>query len=269
MIFVSTMTYAMGKEIGFPEACAEFLRQLADPDTESLPCVRTIARLRSYDAVGIWHDASATCLGKSRSRAFHAALEAFAGAGAGPDDVYITVDDDVEADSHTLGLVLEAVRGERNVLIAPCITRGSNVVNVALEPNAAERTTRSGARLVRARSGGFGLVAMSYETMLAMVAAYPDLHFLDDDNTKPGVPQVRKTALFFDLLEPVGDGSAEQSWTGEDVAFCVRAHRAGIALEALCTGFTVHAGQGLKLECVTELQTIPERPKGPAGPAAA
>lgn len=260
MIFVSTMTYAMGKEIGFPEASAEFSRQLSDPDTESLPCVRTIARLRSYDAVGIWHDASATCLGKARSRAFHAALEAFAAAGAGPDDVYITVDDDVEADSHTLGLALEAVRGERNVLIAPCITRGSNVVNVALEPGAEERTTRSGARLVHARSGGFGLVAMSYETMLALVAAYPDLHFLDEG--------VRKTALFFDLLEPVGDGSADQSWSGEDVAFCVRAHRAGIALEALCTGFTVHAGQGLKLECVTELQTIPERAKVPAPPAA-
>lgn len=254
MIFVSTMTYALGKELGFPEAAAEFLRQLSEPSSESLPCVRTIARLRTYDAVGIWHDASATCLGKARSRAFHAALEA-------KPDIYITIDDDVEADSETLGHLIEAVTDQRNVVLAPCITRGSNVVNVALEPKLEWRGLPSGGRVVRIVSGGFGLVAMTGETMRHLVERNPDLHFLDDDNTKPGLPQVRKPALFYDLLEPLEPGSSEKSWFGEDVAFCRRAHFSGVRLEALCTGVTAHAGQMLRLETVADLPTVAERPR--------
>jgi hypothetical protein len=260
MIFVSTMTYALGKQLGFPGATAEFDRQLAAPDTKSLPVVRLITRLRKYADVGIWHDSQSTCLGKTRARAFHAALE------ANP-DVYFTVDDDCEADSETLGRMIEAATtGERNVVLAPCITRGSNVVNVALPPQLEWRELASGGRLVRCVGGGFGIVAMSGDTMRHLVDQHPDLHFFDDDNsqvrgksvrfelTTADVPQIRKPALFFDLLEP--NGSGENVWLGEDVAFLRRVVRAGVRLEALCTGTTSHAGQVLRLETVTELPEL-------------
>jgi len=245
MIFVSTMTYALGKEVGLSEAAAEFARQLSEPGTDCLPAVRTIARLRAYDEVGIWHDAAATCIGKARSRAFHAALQA-------KPDVYISVDDDVEADSQTLGHLIDAVTGENNVVMAPSIARGSNVVNVSLAADLEPRRLSSGGRVVRVNAASFGLVAMSGATMRYLVGQHPELHFKDDDG-------VRKNALFFDLLLPEADD--ENSWCGEDVAFCRRAHLSGVRLEALCTGVTAHAGQMLKLETVATLPTMDQAPR--------
>lgn len=245
MIFVSTMTYALGKELGLTEATAEFQRQLSDPDTESLPCVRAIARLRAYDEIGIWHDAAATCLGKARSRAFAAAL-------AANPDVYITIDDDVEADSETLGHLIEAVVGQNNVVMAPAIARGSNLVNVSLAPDLEYRQLPSGGRTARVLAASFGLVAMSGDTMRYLAAQYPELSFKDEDGQT-------KSAVFFDQLLPEPDGS--NSWLGEDVAFCRRAHMSGVRLEALCTGVTAHAGQVLKLETVADLPTLAQSPK--------
>lgn len=249
MIFVSTMTYALGKELGFSEATAEFQRQLAEPDTDSLPCVRVIARLRSYDEVGVHHDAAATSIGKARSRAF------FEGLKLNP-DVYICVDDDVEADAFTLGLLIEAVQGRDDVVcLAPCITRGSNVVNVALEPDAPVRELESGGRTRRIVAGGFGLAAMSGATMARLVRAYPDLHFHDEGVNKP--------ALFLEQLEPldgaprIGHSLVANSWLGEDVSFCRRVLFSGVRLEALATGLTSHQGQILKLDRVSALSVAP------------
>ena len=165
------------------------------------------------------------------------------------------VDDDCEADGYTFAQMIEAVIGHRNVVLAPSITRGSNVVNVALEVPHEWRELSSGARLVRCVAGGFGIVAMSGETMRHLVELHPKLHFLDDDNA-------RKAALFFDLLEPDGSfdmsdpGVGENTWLGEDASFCRRATGAGVRLEALCNGITSHAGQVLRLETVAELPTV-------------
>lgn len=234
MIVVATMTYALGKQIGFPEATAEFNRQLEHPTPTSLPCVRVIARLREMDTVGVHHDASATCIGKARARAFAAALA------AKPDIIFVCVDDDVEADAHTLGLLLAAVRDHDDVVcVAPCLTRGSNVVNIAIDGEPVYRELPSGARTVRIVSGGFGLVAMSGRAMRHIVDAHPGLEFLDDDG-------VVKPALFLEML--IG-----RSWCGEDVSFCHRAAAAGMRLEALTEGHTVHAGALLRLRALTGL----------------
>jgi len=241
MIFVSTMTYALGKELGFEAGSAEFARQLADPSSDSLPCVRTIARLRRYDEIAIHHDIAATCVGKARSRAFHEALKL-------EPDVYLCVDDDVEADSVTLGNLIDAVRNQSVVCLAPCVTRGSNVVNVALPPDPEWRELPGGGRTVRALNGGFGLVAMSGLAMGAIARHWRNKVFRDDDGQ-------RKLALFFDTLD------ADEIWSGEDVSFCRRALEAGVRLEALTVGVTSHAGQILKLDQVVqlpELQAVPQ-----------
>lgn len=243
MIAVATWTYALGKELGFPEATAEFRRQLEAPDWESLPCVRVITRLRGLtDELSLYHDPAATIMSKARSRAYHAARKVDA-------DVWVCVDDDVEADLGTLRSLLEAVAGDTpRMVLAPCITRGSNVVNVALEPGAPlVRVLDSGARLARARAGGFGLVALNRAAMQLMETAYRGLDFQDDDGE-------HKMALFLELLD---DGM----WLGEDVAFCRRAVLCGVKLEALLEGFTVHAGARLDLAEVAGMPVL-------GGPAA-
>lgn len=251
MLAVATWTYALGKELGFAESTAEFQRQLAAPDWESVPCVRVITRLRGLlregDEISLYHDAAATIMSKARSRAYHAAREANA-------DVWVCVDDDVEADLTTLGYLLEAVAGdEPRMCLAPCITRGSNVVNVALEPGAPSvRQLPSGARCVRARAGGFGLIALNRAAMDRMEHAYRGLDFDDDDGK-------RKMALFLELI----DGGM---WLGEDVAFCRRAVLCGVELEALVSGVTVHAGARLDLAEVAGLPVLPAT--GPAASAA-
>jgi len=229
MIFVATLTYALGKQLGFESATAEFNRQVAKPDSFSLPCARLIGRLRAVDDVAIYHDASATCLGKARSRAAFAALQANA-------DVAIFVDDDVECDANTVANLLDVVCHNEDdvVCVAPCVTRGSNVVNVAFPADPVVRSTKDGTRTVQIVSGGFGLVAMLTKTLRRIVEQHPDLHFRDDDGAL-------KPAIFFDLL--IGE-----LWLGEDVSFCYRTLAAGVRLEALASGLTMHAGQPFRLD---------------------
>lgn len=235
MIAVATWTYGLGKELGFVEATAEFQRQLAAPDWESLPCVRVITRLRGLDELSLYHDAAASNMGKARSRAFHAARKADA-------DVWICVDDDVEADLSTLTALLVAVSGDvPRMCIAPCITRGSNLVNVALEPGGVPRPL-PGARTLPARRGGFGLVAINRAALDLLESSYRGLTFDDDDGES-------KLALFLELLD---DGM----WLGEDVAFCHRAFLCGVQLEALVEGVTVHSEARLDLAEVPGLATL-------------
>lgn len=233
MICICTATYALGKELGLVDGTAEFNRQVANPELSSLACVRVIARLRSYDEVAIHHDIAATSIAKSRSRAFHEARKLNA-------DVVFWVDDDVEADSHTLGLMIDAVLGQNVVCIAPCYTRGRKKVNVELEADPRWRELPSKGRTVKAVAGGFGLVAMSREAIERIWDCYASqersLWFDDDDGQA-------KLAVFSEVIE-------RGKWLGEDISFCRRALVAGVSLEALATGITVHDGQDLDLTSV-------------------
>lgn len=254
MILVCTATYALGKELGLVDGTAEFERQMGAPDLDSLPCVRVATRLRTYDDMACHHDIAATSIAKSRSRAFHAARKL-------DPDVVFWVDDDVEADSHTLGMMIDAVRGQNVICFAPCWTRGGRFkVNVELEPDPAWRELPTQGRTLRCVAGGFGLVAMSREAMTAIAehnqgsdfdevsGRYNSLSFEDEDGET-------KLALFSEFIE-------KSKWLGEDIAFCRRALVAGVALEALATGITVHDGNDLDLTSVAALLSPPVPPAG-------
>ena len=228
MIYISTFTYALGKVLGLDAAHGEFQRQLSHPYKDALPCARVIARLRQLDDCGLHHDMSATSIAKARTRAFHEAVKF-------DPDVYVSVDDDVDADLYTLQLLVESVRGRNAIVIAPCRMRGTNSVNIEFDRAHPGGFTLAGQRAtVGAIAGGFGLVAMSREAMTSMVEAYTGTYFQDVDG-------VKKLALFAEFLEA-------ERWLGEDIAFCRRARRVGVSVEALASGITVHDGVPLRLE---------------------
>ena len=227
MIFVSTMIYASGKQLGFELAVAEFHRQLCTPSASSLPVVRSIARLQELEEVQLMIDPAATSIAKARCRAFHAAARSSA-------DVWISIDDDCEATVDTFDLLIQAARTGGDVIIAPCLLRGQDRTNVALFKLELERQLIDGARLKRAHFGGFGIAAVSRHAMNRLTDKYsPELEYRDHD-------QVQRLALFSEQL-------ACGQWVGEDLAFCARATAAGLTIEALATGVTMHDGQGLLL----------------------
>lgn len=227
MIFASTLIYSLGKQLGYQGAVDEFHKQLKNPGPSSLPCVRTIARLQQLDDVQLMVDPACTSIAKARSRAFHAAAMSSA-------DVWVSIDDDSEATADTLDLMLQAARSGGDLVIAPCLLRGQDRVNVALYQIESERELLDGARLIRAHAGGLAISALGRRAMATLAAAYsPDLLFTDHDG-------VQRLALFAE--EIIGG-----QWFGEDVSFCARVTAAGLVIEALATGVTSHDGQGLLL----------------------
>src|SRR3972149_3986209 len=104
MLFVTSQFYALGKQLGIARAMQTVRGQLDHPDRESQPAVRAIARLQQIESVQLRIDTGATCIARTRSRAFHSALAAH------DCDVWIAIDDDVEATLPTLQSLIEAVR---------------------------------------------------------------------------------------------------------------------------------------------------------------
>jgi hypothetical protein len=246
VIFVTTSIYALAKELGPDEAVREFhtqlklassppflpiMRDLLRPAAvqQFMPAVRTIARLQTIDGIGVRVDGGATCIGKGRSRAFHAFLEADA-------DTWVSVDDDNEATLETLEWLIEAVRGTApRICIAPYWLRRTTtqqpILAVELPRVAVFRELSGGGRVRNASSGGFGLVAVNRAAADAIVThctlSRPDLRWQDDDDKS-------KWAVFHDAL-------AGGKWWGEDLSFFRRLPKE-ITVEALCTGHTSHAG---------------------------
>ena len=235
-LFVSTMIYALGKQLGFAPAVAEFHAQLAAPNGESLPVVRAIVRLRTSHEFALSVDAASVRIAVSRSRAFHAALESKA-------DVWLSIDDDVEADTRTLDALIGAVGNnvDPRICFAPYWQRGAERITAQLAPAPLARVTLSGAVTLPAVAGGFGLVAVN-RAALDAVAEYcaADLRYVDADH-------VSRIAAF---QESLVDGR----WLGEDVSFFRRAAAAGVRIEALATGAVAHDGRVLRLE---EIGTLP------------
>lgn len=244
MIYVTVSTYALGRALGLEAAAAEFNKQVVEPTTDSLPAARTVYKLaqlafEAKEAIGLRVDSGATCIGKARSRAFYAALDSGA-------EVWVTVDDDVEATAPTLKAMLEAVepRDEPAICIVPCLLRRNEeaqpTVNVDLPRVAVERELpRTRAKVRRCFSGGFGLVAMNRSAMHAVAVEGERglLNFVDDDG-------VKKLALFLDMLSI--DGEQRTRWIGEDLSFFRRVPPS-VRVEALVDGYTSHAGYALNL----------------------
>ena len=72
-VFLSVLTYELGRQVGISEAPHEFRRQVDDPTSpDNLPAARVAARLAELGTVMLYHGAG-TNLSKARSRAAHAA----------------------------------------------------------------------------------------------------------------------------------------------------------------------------------------------------
>lgn len=231
-IFFSTHLYALGWELGIDEAGEEFKAQVNSPTQDSLPCVRTLTRLRKLDECGLWFDTGSTRIAHSRSRAFHDALESGC-------DVWLTCDDDIEADTRMLQAMLDAVRDQPNVCIGPCWSRRSRVhheprVPLTLPLVTNVRTLTTGAKLITASHAGLGITAIGRPALEAIAAANEEPRFIDDDG-------VSRRALFLERITPEG------LWMGEDVSFFTRIPPS-VSIEAVLTGHTVHQGDVLSLE---------------------
>lgn len=237
MIFVTTHTYALGWSMGIDEASDELHRQIANPDGNSLPVVRTIARLRTMDELCIWTDSGSTRIAESRSRAFHQALHSGA-------DVWFACDDDCEATLDALRYMVEAVRGRNGVCIAPYWARlardrlpgiNCNLPKLAPGEKHPVRETGSGGKVIPCNYGGMGLVAMSRKAMMDTADANQGLTYTDTEGTM-------RLALFMEFIE-------NDFWLGEDLAF-FRRLPPSVAVEALVTGHTMHNGNMLDLSVI-------------------
>jgi len=232
-LFVSTAVYALGRQLGMEAALAEMQVQLDKPGTESLPCVRTIHRLRQLVDVELFVDCGATCIGKARSRAFHEAYERGL-------EAWISVDDDVEVTLETCRALVECVdEACPRIIVVPFMTRGPTGgarLNITMPLVRSEREFR-GAKLLNlvSRGHGFGMVGMNRLAMAAVVAAWAEddeIDFVDDDGQL-------KLALFHDML-------GGKRWLGEDFSFFARVPR-DVSIEALLVGTSSHGGLPLDL----------------------
>jgi hypothetical protein len=252
VIFISLSVYALAKELGADDAVAEVHRQLAElaslgpsakPVGEYLPACKAIARLRLLEEIELRVDAGATCIGKARSRAFHAFRKSAA-------STWVSIDDDVDATTQTLGWLLEAVARSLpptpRICLAPCLLRGPRqepTLNVELPQVVLHRKLSGGGLVRNCNGGGFGLVALNRAAVDHIVVSVesngrPELGWLDDDKEA-------KIAVFHDEL-------SGGQWWGEDRSFFRRVPK-GVDVECLAAGVVAHDGAVLDLSKVPEL----------------
>ena len=250
-ILLSVITYELSKRLGHAAAQAEFHRMALDtildsPNAERvLPAAMVCRRLRRLAEVALLHDAGGTSIGHARSRAFSVAER---GARNGKIDLWISCDDDVQADQETLQHLVRSIDPEQpQIVIVPCWLRQETpIVNITLDPDAVlDRVSPSGARLRRALFGGFGMVAVSRAALLELGALYRDLTFIDGDS-------VERIGI---ACEFIRDGW----WYRDDYAFFSRVPE-HVRIEALLTGLTDHDGKVLRLDTADKQPMIP-RPR--------
>lgn len=233
-IFVSVLTYGLGKQLGIRGAARAFSSQLVDDHEprDLLPAARVIRRLRDLGDLIVYHGAG-TALPKARSRAAHAALESGA-------DVWLMVDDDVETDSATLQRLI-TLAGTDRASVLPCPIRGveseRHTVNVMWDGSLV--TMLDGVQARKVQRGGCGLMVVSRAALARVADCYsPALSFRDDDAKT-------KVALFHQML--VGD-DGHLRWLNEDYSFTERLRAADVSLVAPIEGRASHDGAILHLE---------------------
>ncbi len=233
-IIFSTMVYALGKELGLEGGLAEWQRQVAEPDGDSLPAARMVARVAAFAAMperfelGVHVDIASTYIARSRSRAFHAAKVA---------DFWFACDDDVEASQQTVSaMIQECDVPTPRVVFLPCYLRGRGVVGVKFSTGARVR-----GNLAPIDWAATCCFVANRAALQLLDRTCQQLKYLDDDG-------VHRLALFFEMLD-------QGRWLTEDYSFCVRAGLAGVELVALMTGLSRHAEQPLTID---SLRKAPE-----------
>lgn len=240
-LFVSTLSYELGKALGVREGAAEFSRQAAAPDESSLPAARVVALLRELGDVMHFHG-NGSNLPKVRSRAAHAALT------LGKEcDLWVMVDDDVECDLATLQRLIAVASDPREPTVAalPCVVRGVDgerlTLNCVWEGALIELV--AGAAVRRARRIGCGLMVVprrALELVTESTTAYGGGWHDDDDQ--------HKAPLFSQLFLARSETDARVAWLGEDYSFCERLRTSGIPIMAVVEGVSVHDGCALELK---------------------
>ena len=234
-LFVSVLTYALGKALGIPSAARAFSRMLIDETIDPrdvLPAARCVQRLRELGDLVIYHGAG-TFVPKARTRAAHAALASDA-------DVWIMIDDDVETDVATLRRLVTLALAVDGASVLPCAIRGSaeerHIINVVWDGSLV--SLHDGVQARRVLRAGAGLMVITRPALQRAAARFHDqLAFLDDDRQT-------KVALF----QPMLVGAPERLWFGEDYSFCERVRAADVAIFAPVAGISSHDGVVIDLD---------------------
>lgn len=231
-IFFSTQTYELAKRLGAEAAGREFDRMVQSPQRSDPPVARMVYRTRQLGTIALYHGAG-TQLAKLRSRAAHAAFASGA-------ETWLMCDDDVECDTGTLLRMfhLAGSGDEPLIVVLPCLLRGLGIElrTVNVEYDGALIETRGGEVYRKVIHGGTGLMIVNRAALRVMYGhLLSSLDWIDEDS-------VRKCALFEMEREHSG------RWFGEDLSFCRRARRAGVAIIAPAQGVSVHDGHQLQLE---------------------
>jgi hypothetical protein len=233
-LFVSLFCYPLSKEA---QAKGTDEQRLARLQVElglkaKWPGFRTLYHARTLGEVNLHLDCS-TLIAKARSAAASAFLADRAA------DVWLSIDDDAEADGRTLQIAIEACRAGSHFVVLPQVNgyaeaNGTRSINVRFlddgrPPEDVEvfRCSRGDTRLAEIAFGGCSLMVASREAIDWMVGAYPEL----------ACPKSERPlhALF---LETVRDGA----WIGEDASFFYRAREAGLVPKVMIDCETKHAG---------------------------
>lgn len=231
-VFASTMLYAASKKLGLERASAELMRQLSglaqagasnivDVDDVAwwgFPAALTLARVAICAELKLHVNAGSTVIAKARSIAANEFL-------ADPEcAVWFSVDDDVVVSADAVAAMIEQCLREPCVVVAPCIQRGSNVVDVDVSSPLVD------AHLMQPIDrAAFGAVCFSR-------GAIERAHSFGEWEHEGK----RYQAVFRDWL------SAGHWWT-EDKAF-FECNYNEINFYAVRRGFTTHAGQRLDLQ---------------------
>jgi len=229
-LFVSCLTYELTRRVGVERSGAAFVQMVRAPDGNALPAARAVARLAETGVeLELFHGVS-SCLPKARSRAAAAALKSNAA-------YWLMVDDDVEAPTETLVDLINAAGppSEPRISVLPCLVRGSADRSNCAFRGAARLNAQASAWVRPVSLAGCGMMVVNRAALERLFDVYrEELGFTDDDGHA-------RVALFNMLLE-------RPRWYGEDYSFCRRAELAGIPLDALVQGRSIHDGQTLELE---------------------
>jgi len=204
-LFVSTFPYALikharalGQLEGGPEAELALIGQHERLRGESpWPAYRTVGQLDPVEPFILVSDASGS-ISQSRSRM---AGRFWRGFGASC-DVWLSVDDDLFADTDVCARLVGLARKERCLATVPYLLRDGRTASIA--------GVVKGARIT-AQSSGMGLVAMHREALEAIFAECP--RAVDDKGA-------RYPAAFLEFIDEW------LGWLGEDIAFSRRAQKA-------------------------------------------
>ena len=239
-VFLSVLTYELGRQVGISEAPHEFRRQVDDPKSpDNLPAARVAARLAELGTVMLYHGAG-TNLSKARSRAAHAARKWLTEQNDSRRRVWVMCDDDVECDATTLHKLIAAAGSDR-VAVLPCPIRGTaseqQTVNVVWDSSLV--VVENGVRTRAASRAGCGLMVVPLGALERVMADQNrDVWGFDDDDGE------HKLALFHQTFVDAGD---RRLWLGEDYSFCWRLRAAGVPLVGIVEGIAIHDGVGLDL----------------------